>query len=147
MPDIPESTTVALLKTVVSHHLAADANQIDVDSTGLPFPPPSLANFLAGFVESPSTPATLRESLQQQLSAVEALPVLEVLDGWLGWWAKRGGGGGQTDADWKAEGRARSKRLPTNPFAALSLDEVEEEVTPARVEDVRALFSASLGSL
>lgn len=146
MPDISEATTVALLKTLVSHHLAtADAaNRIDVDSTGLPFPPPSLATFLAGFVESPSTPAILREALQQQLSAVEALPVLEALDGWLGWWAKRGGGGGQTDADWKAEGRARPKRLPTNPFAPLSLDEVEEDVTPPRVEDVRVRFSGSV---
>lgn len=141
MPDIPESTTVGLLKTVVA---ASSLDQIDVDSIGLPYPTPSLENFLESFVESPLTSATLRQALQQQLTALEVLPVLEVLDAWLGWWAAHGGGGGQLGsekgADWKAAGRPKPKRLPTNPFVTLAGEGALEEPSPPRVEDVRSPF-------
>lgn len=64
--------------------------------------------------------------------------MLEVLDGWLGWWAKRGGGGGEIESgkNWKSEGRSKPKRLATNPFLALAKGEGEEEKAPPRVEDV-----------
>lgn len=142
MPDIPESTTVSLLKTVIA---ASSQDQIAYDATGLPYPAPPLLLFLASFVESPSTPSTLRQALQQQLSAVEVLPVLEILDAWLGWWAKHGGGGGQLGgergADWKAEGRAKPQRLPTNPFVALAGEADADEFAPPRVEDVRSFLA------
>ncbi|KAL8286199.1 hypothetical protein RQP46_004687 [Phenoliferia psychrophenolica] len=147
MPDIPESTTVHLLKTIIA---ASAVDQITPStSTSLPFPPPPLLLFLASFVESPSTPSTLRQALQQQLSAVEVLPVLEILDAWLGWWAKHGGGGGQMGEergqDWKAEGRNKPKRLPTNPFVALTEGESDaNDLTPPRVEDILPLVQAIL---
>jgi hypothetical protein len=130
MPDIPEASTVALLKVVAAHHATLTPGSIMLDSETLPFPIPALATFLTGFVASPTTPATLRIALQQQLTADKAMPVLEVLDGWLGWWAARGGGGGSLAAESKD---VKSKRLPTNPFLVLS-QAVED--SPPRVEDV-----------
>ncbi|KAI5474491.1 hypothetical protein MNV49_003214 [Pseudohyphozyma bogoriensis] len=147
IPDITEATSVALLKTVVTHHATTDASGIDVDVAGLPYPPPPLSSFLASFVESPSTPALLRQQLQSQLSAAEVLPVLQILDGWLVWWAKRGGGGGEVvvagEEDWKSQGSAKPKRLPTNPFVAEESDDV---ATPPRVEDIIAVVQAILDS-
>lgn len=72
------------------------------------------------------------------MTAVELVPVLEILDEWLGWWASRGGGGGgvENGADWKAEGRTKPKRLAVNPFMIVESSE-SEEVTPPRIEDVR----------
>ncbi|ORY90239.1 hypothetical protein BCR35DRAFT_299835 [Leucosporidium creatinivorum] len=143
MPDIPESTTVSLLKLVV---LAASPSPSS--STSLPQPAPPLSIFLTSFVESPCTPSTLRTAFQSQLTAVEVLPVLKVLDDWLSWWAKRGGGGGQLDEgrkDWKSEGGRKPKRLPTNPFLALvGGEEKEEGRTPPRVEDIVPLVQAIL---
>lgn len=143
MPDIPESTTVSLLKLVV---LASSSTPSS--SVSLPQPAPPLSTFLTSFVESPSTPSTLRTALQSQLTAVEVLPVLKVLDDWLGWWAKRGGGGGQMDdgrKDWKSEGGRKPKRLPTNPFLALvEGEEKDEGRTPPRVEDVSLWSITSL---
>lgn len=138
MPDIPESTTVSLLKLVVTAASTGPSS-----STALPQMAPALAAFLTSFVESPSTPATLRAALQSHLTAIEVLPVLKVLDDWLGWWAKRGGGGGEMNEgrkDWKSEGGKRPKRLPTNPFLAL-VDGVstEEGRAPPRVEDVSSV--------
>lgn len=135
MPDIPESTTVSLLKLVINASSSSASS-----STSLPQSAPPLTAFLTSFVESPSTPATLRTALQSQLNAVEVLPVLKVLDEWLGWWAKRGGGGGEMDEgrkDWKSEGGKKPKRLPTNPFLALVDGASKEEGrAPPRVEDV-----------
>lgn len=146
MPDIPETTTVALLKVVVAASTSSVPSS-PVVGTSLPQPPPALNAFLASFVESPCTPATLRSALQSQLTAVEVLPVLKVLDDWLGWWAKRGGGGGEMDEgrkDWKSEGGKKPKRLPMNPFLALAGGEEKDEGrTPPRVEDVRSLRAGS----
>ncbi|KAM0755797.1 hypothetical protein T439DRAFT_376095 [Meredithblackwellia eburnea MCA 4105] len=147
MPDIPESTTVSLLKTVLT---ASTSDQVAMDSTELPFPTPSLEVFLASFVESPTTPALLRQALQEQLSALEVLAVLQVLDEWLKWWAKHGGGGGQigvdSGMDWKAEGKVKPKRLPTNPFVALAGVEVGDDDVPPRIEDILPLVQAILDS-
>lgn len=148
MPDIPESTTVQLLKTVVATSLTADGSDIEIDTVGLPFPVPAVATFLSSFVESPSTPAILRQQLQRQLSAVEALPLLEVLNEWLGWWAAHGGGGGEIEGeggkDWKSEGKPKPKRLPMNPFVALTLRDSTDEPAPPRVEDIVPLVQALL---
>lgn len=140
MPDIPESTTVALLKAVVLHHSTVDA--IEIDSVGLPQPPAKLNDFLSSFVESPSTPALLRQALQQQLVASEVIPILEVLDSWLAWWAARGGGGGQVMAQEQKEvrslGKSNQKRLATDPFVPLTYGPVEVgDAVPPRVEVVR----------
>ncbi|GJN92026.1 hypothetical protein Rhopal_005054-T1 [Rhodotorula paludigena] len=87
VPDIPETTTVSLLVTVV--RAAADAHAadaMDAESSTLPAPIPSLPLFLAAFLKAPYTPATLRAALQKQLSATEAVPVLEQCDRWLALW-------------------------------------------------------------
>jgi len=64
---------------------------MDVDTTTsstLPSPIPSLRTFLAALLQQPYTSSTLRQALQKQVSATEALPILEVCDEWLGWWLK-----------------------------------------------------------
>ncbi|KPV78024.1 uncharacterized protein RHOBADRAFT_50546 [Rhodotorula graminis WP1] len=92
LPDIPESTTVALLVAVVrgtsSRASADDAMDTEDASTALPAPVPALAPFLAAMLASPCTPATLRLELKKQLSAAEALPVLEQCDAWFAAWLR-----------------------------------------------------------
>lgn len=142
LSDIRESTSASLLKTVVAHHLSDDLiNRIDMDSDSLPHPIPALHHFLTSFVESPSTPSTLRQAIKLQLTAVEALPVLEILDGWLGWWATRGGGGGTVENVEKIEAeerKAKVKRLPINPF--IIVESNGEDSSPPRVEEVRFIY-------
>jgi hypothetical protein len=60
----------------------------DAASTTLPAPVPSLPTFLRSFLKSPYTPSVLRSALQKQLSAVEAVPLLEQCDKWLATWLK-----------------------------------------------------------
>ncbi len=93
IPDIPESTLVSLLVAVVRNGArtsAAQTDGMDVDTpsskTTLPSPVPSLASFLAAFLQSPYTPAVLRQALQKQVSADEAVIVLEQCDAWLKRW-------------------------------------------------------------
>jgi hypothetical protein len=94
VPDIPESTLVSLLVAVVhdgARTAAAHTDGMDVDTPSsskktLPSPVPSLASFLAAFLQSPYTPAVLRQALQKQLSADEAVIVLEQCDAWLKRW-------------------------------------------------------------
>ena len=129
--DIPESTTVALLKTVTSHHLSPTSLPSSSPSA-LPQSPPSLSDFLAAFLDAPSTPSVLRQAIQTQLSALEVMPILTVLEGWLGWWAARGGGGGDFGLkdDWSKESKSKTKRLASNPFLALGGEAGEEDVPP-----------------
>lgn len=127
MPDIAEATTVALLRQVVQDNTSTDAATV---STSLPQPAPSLATFLPSFLASPSTPSTLRTELATQLSAAEALPVLQVLDDFLSWWARHGGGGGDLKSA-GAAGNKKHKRLAVDPFV---VDLSHEEQTPPRVE-------------
>lgn len=153
MVDIPEATTVALLKTVINHHLTSSNSEVlAIETDSLPFPPPPLLQFLTVFVTAPATPSTLRQAIQTQLSALEVIPVLLVLESWLGWWAKRGGGGGSMPTHAELHGdstpetakRSRSKRLAVNPFLALSTDEADADAfTPPRVEDVRLIHCPS----
>lgn len=94
IPDIPESTLVSLLVAVVrdgARTTAGRTDGMDVDTPSsskktLPSPVPSLASFLAAFLQSPYTPAVLRQALQKQLSADEAVIVLEQCDAWLKRW-------------------------------------------------------------
>ncbi|GAA5849197.1 hypothetical protein JCM9279_005822 [Rhodotorula babjevae] len=92
LPDIPESTTVALLVAVVrgssTRSTSDDAMDTEDASTALPAPVPGLAPFLAALLASPNTPATLRLELKKQLSAADALPVLEQCDAWLAAWLR-----------------------------------------------------------
>ncbi|GAA5854976.1 hypothetical protein JCM8547_002329 [Rhodosporidiobolus lusitaniae] len=98
--DIPESITVSLLAAVVrsgsSPSSASSADMLDLDSpsspspSSLPQPVPALTTFLPGFLRSPSTPSVLRSQLAAQLSAAEAIPVLELCDRWLAAWLKAG---------------------------------------------------------
>ena len=94
--DIPESTAVSLLLSVIRASLSTgstDSMEIDSSSSSssLPTPIPSLRTFLAAFLRQSYTASTLRQALQKQVSATEALPVLELCDEWLGWWLKGGG--------------------------------------------------------
>jgi len=141
MVDVPEATTVTLLKAVATHHLAAPV--VDADSAmttdSLPYPPPSLLAFLPSFLLAPHTPALLRQAIQSQLSAVEVLPILEVCDSWLGWWMEHGGGGGDMEEEKDAEieeGKKGGKRLAKNPF--LALGDEDREAAPPQVELVRS---------
>ncbi|GAA5891802.1 hypothetical protein JCM8208_002891 [Rhodotorula glutinis] len=92
LPDIPEATTVALLVAVVrgtsTRSSSDDAMDTEDASTALPAPVPALAPFLAAMLASPNTPATLRLELKKQLSAGDALPVLEQCDTWLAAWLR-----------------------------------------------------------
>ena len=69
------------------------------------------------------------------------MPILTVLEGWLGWWSARGGGGGDFGLkdDWSKESKSKTKRLASNPFLALG-DMVEEEDVPPRVELVSLTY-------
>ncbi|GAA5992021.1 hypothetical protein JCM5350_006252 [Sporobolomyces pararoseus] len=94
--DIPESTAVSLLLSVIRASPSTgstDSMEIDSSSSSssLPTPIPSLRTFLAAFLRQSYTASTLRQALQKQVSATEALPVLELCDEWLGWWLKSGG--------------------------------------------------------
>ncbi|GAA5886082.1 hypothetical protein JCM16303_003856 [Sporobolomyces ruberrimus] len=89
--DIPEATAVSLLLAVVR---SPSSDSMDVDkssSASIPSPIPSLRVFLAAFLRQAYTPATLRQALQKQVSATEALPILALCDEWLGWWLKTDG--------------------------------------------------------
>ncbi|GAA6062755.1 hypothetical protein JCM10212_005551 [Sporobolomyces blumeae] len=87
VPDIPESTAVAILLSALRQPTSADAD-MDIDSSpaSLPSPVPSLFILLSAFLEQSYTSSALRQALQKQMSAIEALIVLEVCDSWLGWW-------------------------------------------------------------
>lgn len=139
LPDIPETTTVALLKIVVTATQNPTLSAATVVPDSLPAPMPSLTDFLTAFLESPSTPSTLRNALQRQLTALEVIPVLRVLDGWLAWWAARGGGGGALQPD---ATKSRSKRLAVDPFSALAGEDADkmdvDQVVPPPVELVRS---------
>lgn len=139
MPDISETTLVALLKLVVEHLLSPTTPASAHLSRLQTQTPPALPSFLASWVEAPTTSATLRRALQTQLAVREVLPILEVLDRWLGWWARRGGGGGEIKVENVKTGddKPRRKRMPINPFVALTLaDDPDEVELPPRVEDV-----------
>jgi hypothetical protein len=140
MQDIPESTTVYLLKSVITHSTSVDSLDAMVTDS-LPFSPPSLSTFLTTFVESPNTSTALRNALQLQLSALESLPVLKILNNWLGWWAARGGGGGES----VRKDYSGIKRLVVNPFLALAIEDEllakeADEFIPPSVESVRSVF-------
>ncbi|GAA6018229.1 hypothetical protein JCM11491_005641 [Sporobolomyces phaffii] len=107
--DIPESTSVALLVAVVrarqrSAAVTKTTDSMDVDDgdavSAASSGPPSLDTFLAAFLRQRSTPATLREALQRQVSATEALPILAQCDHWLASSLKKHGRGrGESGAD------------------------------------------------
>lgn len=137
MVDIPESTIVSLLKSVIQNHLSPP---LETDSSFTPLP--TLLDFLSIFINCPVTNATLIKEIKSQLTGIELIPILVIANEWLSWWAKNGGGGGEVEGgkaegNWKEEGRKRPKRLGVNPFAVLLTDEKEaEDVCPPRMEDV-----------
>ncbi|BGP21279.1 hypothetical protein Rt10032_c19g6257 [Rhodotorula toruloides] len=90
IPDIPESTTVSLLVTVVRNAQTSAVDSMDVEAatTTVPTPVPSLPTFLRSFLKSPYTPSVLRSALRKQLSSVEAVSILEQCDQWLATWLK-----------------------------------------------------------
>ncbi|KAH9899554.1 hypothetical protein C8Q73DRAFT_639326 [Cubamyces lactineus] len=81
--DLPEADIISLLSKVVTLHRRAssgDDSAMQVDSAS----GPSLDAFLAQCVVYPFTPAAERVALRKHLSdAMDIVPVLEVLDGWL----------------------------------------------------------------
>ncbi|KAI0331319.1 hypothetical protein GY45DRAFT_1336311 [Cubamyces sp. BRFM 1775] len=84
--DLPEADIISLLSKVVAAHRRAsssgDDNAMQVDPA--PASGPSLEAFLAQCVVYPFTPAAERVALRKHLSdALDIVPVLEVLDGWL----------------------------------------------------------------
>ncbi|GAA6041625.1 hypothetical protein JCM8097_007773 [Rhodosporidiobolus ruineniae] len=119
VPDIAEQTTVALLVAVVragsSAVEAAEAMDVDSASSSLPQPIPSLAAFLPAFLASPSTPAVLRAQLQAQLSASEAIPVLELCDQWLGAWLRASAAAGTDEGEEGKKGRSKGARAVAAP--------------------------------
>lgn len=142
MPDIPESTTVSLLKQVVAQQQqGAVADTTSTSSTGtLPQRAPELAAFLASFLRAPSTPATLRHELASQIGAAEALPILRVLDAWLSWWTRRRVNGDVvSDTSQPAHPAGHKQRLAIDPFAIPSKADVDGEELPPTVEQVRTL--------
>ncbi|GAA5923328.1 uncharacterized protein JCM15063_003612 [Sporobolomyces koalae] len=88
--DIPESTATSLLLSVARAQTSSPGanDSMDVDSVASPVP--ALSTFLSAFLRQPYTPATLRQALQKQITATEALPILAICDEWLAWWLKNG---------------------------------------------------------
>ncbi|BGP28423.1 hypothetical protein JCM10296v2_000155 [Rhodotorula toruloides] len=138
IPDIPESTTVSLLVTVVRHAQASAADSMDVEdapSTTLPAPIPSLSTFLRSFLKSPYTPSVLRFALQKQLSAVEAVPVLEQCDKWLATWLKSAQAADEEEEKLKKRKGKGSKAVQVDLFRLVVPGEEEqlpslEEIVP-----------------
>ncbi|GAA5975041.1 hypothetical protein JCM11641_000007 [Rhodosporidiobolus odoratus] len=126
MPDIPESTTVSLLVSVLRSSAAptsAPSDSMDLDapssaSASLPQPPPSLSTFLPAFLAQPSTPSHLRAQLQLQLSPAEAVPVLEQCDQWLTAWlrAQSGSAGEQGGKKEKKSLGVKAVPVPRDVF-------------------------------
>ncbi|BGO88544.1 hypothetical protein NBRC10512_003358 [Rhodotorula toruloides] len=137
IPDIPESTTVSLLVTVVRNAQASSADSMDVEdaSSTLPAPVPSLATFLRSFLKSPYTPSVLRSALQKQLSAVEAVPILEQCDKWLAVWLKSAQAADEDEETLKKRKGKGSKAVQVDLFKLIVPGEEEqlpslEEIVP-----------------
>lgn len=143
MPDIPESTTVSLLKQVVQGQQQRQRQPLEpvvgggADNRAVL---PDLPSFLASFLRAPSTPSTVRRELAIQLGATEALPVLNVLDAWLSWWTRRQPAASSSSIN-GSDGpkRSRKQRLAVDPFEiAVASDASEGEELPPTVDQVRA---------
>lgn len=143
IPDIPESTTVSLLVTVVRNAQASSADSMDVEdaSSTLPAPVPSLATFLRSFLKSPYTPSVLRSALQKQLSAVEAVPILEQCDKWLAVWLKSAQAADEDEETLKKRKGKGSKAVQVDLFKLIVPG--EEEQLPS-LEEVRPCCSPPL---
>ncbi|GAA5949785.1 hypothetical protein JCM3765_007689 [Sporobolomyces pararoseus] len=115
--DIPEATAVSLLLTVIRASTStSSSDSMDVDSSSsslLPTPIPSLRAFLAAFLRQSYTASTLRQALQKQVSATEALLVLELCDEWLGWWLKSG-----TSVDQSVVADEKTQTAIIDPFTS-----------------------------
>ncbi|BGO99054.1 RNA binding protein [Rhodotorula toruloides] len=138
IPDIPESTTVSLLDTVVRKAQASQGHSLDVEdasSTTIPSPIPSLSTFLRSFLKSPYTPSVLRSALQKQLSAVEAIPILEQCDKWLATWLKSAQAAEEDEEKLKKRKGKGSKAVQVDLFRLVVPGEEEqlpllEEIVP-----------------
>ncbi|KAL7341044.1 RNA binding protein [Rhodotorula toruloides] len=152
IPDIPESTTVSLLVTVVRNAQASSADSMDVEdaSSTLPAPVPSLATFLRSFLKSPYTPSVLRSALQKQLSAVEAVPILEQCDKWLAVWLKSAQAADEDEETLKKRKGKGSKAVQVDLFKLIvpgeeeQLPSLEEHISlhTALVNDLSSLLGA-----
>lgn len=142
LPDIPESTTVALLVAVVrGAQTASSSDAMDTEdaSTSLPAPVPALNTFLSAMLAAPYTPAILREELKKQLSASAALPILEQCDAWLATWLRDAQPEGPREQVQARKGKG-NKAVATDVFK-LVVD--ADEAVPS-LEQVRTFASLSL---
>ncbi|GAA5899244.1 uncharacterized protein JCM6883_005156 [Sporobolomyces salmoneus] len=133
--DIPETTAVSLLLTVIRSPATVSENSMDVDSSSsLPSSVPSLRSFLAAFLRQSYTPSTLRQALQKQVTATEALPILELCDEWLGWWLKNGGSIEQSIKSTPTEfTEDKTQMVLVDPFKSRSGDDLPpsaDEIVP-----------------
>ncbi|EGU13358.1 RNA binding protein [Rhodotorula toruloides ATCC 204091] len=153
IPDIPESTTVSLLDTVVRKAQASQGHSLDVEdasSTTIPSPIPSLSTFLRSFLKSPYTPSVLRSALQKQLSAVEAIPILEQCDKWLATWLKSAQAAEEDEEKLKKRKGKGSKAVQVDLFRLVvpgeeeQLPLLEEHISlhTALVNDLSSLLGA-----
>ncbi|BGP44370.1 hypothetical protein JCM10450v2_000181 [Rhodotorula kratochvilovae] len=134
IPDIPESTTVSLLVAAVRGASASFGDAMDVEaSSSLPAPVPALRTFLSAFLRAPNTPAMLRQALKTQLSAADALPILEQCDAWLAAWL-RAAEPVQPREEAKAKKGKGSKAVATDVFTLVVKGDEEvpslEEIIP-----------------
>ncbi|GAA5865087.1 hypothetical protein JCM1840_005735 [Sporobolomyces johnsonii] len=134
LPDVPESTAISLLRSVVRAQPIASADdgmEIDtISPSALPAPVPSLRAFLPAFLKQPFTPSVLRQALQKQLSAVEALPVLELCDEWLTWWLKDDAREGEQDESKVKKGKKMVLADPFRPRKGQDVPPTVDEIIP-----------------
>ncbi|GAA6046535.1 hypothetical protein JCM3770_006197 [Rhodotorula araucariae] len=148
LPDIPESTTVALLVAAVRGAQAvAPSDAMDLEaSPSLPAPVPALRTFLAAFLHAPCTPATLRQALKTQLSAADALPVLEVCDAWLAAWLREAQPV-EASEDLKAKKGKGSKAVAADVFKLVVTGDEEVPSLEAMIPFVQAILDAHFVTL
>ncbi|GAA5923481.1 hypothetical protein JCM1841_001531 [Sporobolomyces salmonicolor] len=135
LPDIPETTTISLLRSVVraQQPIASTGDNMEIDTivpSALPAPVPSLRAFLPAFLKQPFTPSVLRQALQKQLSAVEALPVLELCDEWLAWWLKDEHKDGEKDERKVKKGKKMALVDPFRPRKGQDVPPTVDEIVP-----------------
>ncbi|SCV68156.1 BQ2448_277 [Microbotryum intermedium] len=142
MPDVPEPIMTSTLRRVIVANASSDP---------VPAGMPRLSTLLRSLVACPFEPARLREAFLSQLTAVDALAVLEVCDRWLGWWNRHESGGvvetGSNQRSSDDPKRKTPKRLPLDPFAVRAPSPSDDKAAsraPPRVESILRFVQALL---
>jgi hypothetical protein len=82
VPDLPEAEVIKLLRSAKDNSQPPDTQDMQVDDTSPDTPP--LPLILASCVSYPTSDASLRMAIREQLNHAEAIiPILVILEDWL----------------------------------------------------------------